>query len=154
MKKLKMEPWQDEEASRWLANLESWPRMIKLIQTTLKQDPRKYPHQIRAAAATVIMFGKQGLWPEKSGLMSLSDVASLARRQLAQVKHLISVQARIDSDLVKDRAFRSLLNSLDQELRILESRTEQSETLSLPQQPPATWGKFWFDPPQPDEPKS
>ncbi len=139
MNNLNLEPWLDEDAARWLATLESWPRMIKLILTTLKQDPRKYPHQIRAAAATVIMIGKKGLWPNHSGVMPVPEAASLARRQLAQVKHLISVQARIDRNLVKDRAFRSLLNSLDEELRILEARTEDSESASHPQRPPTTW---------------
>ena len=143
MKELKLEPWMDETALRWLASLDSWPRLVRLLQKTLEQEPRKFPHQIRAAAALLIMIGRDGLWPVKSGIMSLQDVSGLARRQLAQVKHLFSTQARLDRGLVKDRGFRTLLNSLDEELRILEARASREDPRTLPQEPPCSWGKFW-----------
>ena len=143
MKNLKLEPWMDETALRWLATLDSWPRLVRLVQTTLKQEPRKFPHQIRAAAALLIMIGREGLWPTSSGILSIEDVSGLARRQLAQVKHLFSTQARLDRGLVKDRGFRTLLNSLDEELRILEARASRDDSPALPQEPPCSWGDFW-----------
>lgn len=136
-------PWLDESAVRWLATLDSWPRLAQLLQKTLQQDPLKFPHQIRAAAALTIMIAREGLWPRRGNLMDIESVAGLARRQLAQVKQLISTQTRIDRDLVRDRSVRTLLESLDEELRNLESRAS-TDFPPVRQEPPRTWGKFWY----------
>jgi len=144
MKTSELSPWSDEQSIRFLSTFESWANMAHLIQTTLKQDPRKYPHQIRAACAVVIMICRDKLWPERSDLMTIDDVVSLARRQLAQVKHQFSIKARINTELKQNPKFRRLLDSIDQEMRILESRVAE-EPLDLPQEPPASWGQFWSD---------
>ena len=139
---MELEPWNDPAARQWLASLKSWRKMARMIQSTIKQDPQKYPHQIRAAAAAVIMLAREGLWPEAEGVLPIEDIAAVTRRQLSQVRHGISVQTRVNRELMKDRSFRQLLKSLDQELRLLEARGSAEEH-EIPQEPPATWGKFW-----------
>ena len=86
------------------------------------------------------------MWPHRSGLMDVEGIAGLARRQLAQVKQLISTKTRIDRNLVKDRGMRTLLESLDDELRNLESRAS-TDFPPVRQEPPRTWGKFWYSEP-------
>ena len=137
-------PWHDEQAKLWLSYLSSLPNMVRLIQTTLNQDPAKYPHQIRAAAALVIMLAREDIWPDRSDVISLDDVIGLARRQLAQVKHQFSIRARINPKLKQMPKFRLLLDSIDQEIRILESRISE-EPMNMPNEPPSTWGDFWCD---------
>ena len=137
-------PWHDEHAQHWLSSFSSWPKMARLIQTTLNQDPRKYPHQIRAAAALIIMLGRENIWPDRIDLMPLEDVVGLARRQLAQVKHQFSVKARINPKLKQNPKFRLLLDSIDQELKILESRVSE-DPMNMPNEPPSTWTNFWCD---------
>lgn len=137
-------PWHDEQAQHWLSSLNSWSNMARLIQTTLNQDPAKYPHQIRAAAALVIMFGREYVWPNRVDVISLDDAISLARRQLAQVKHQFSIRARINPELKQNPKLRMLLDSIDQEIRILESRISE-EPMNMPNEPPSTWGEFWSD---------
>ena len=139
-----LSPWSDEQAIRFLATFESWNQMARLIQTTLKQDPRKYPHEIRAASSLVILICRENIWPNRSDMMSIDDVVGLARRQLAQVKHQFSIKARIDPKLKQNPKFRRLLDSIDQEMRILESRIADPP-LQLPQEPPVSWGNFWCE---------
>ena len=130
---MELEPWNDPAARQWLTTLKSWPKMAKMIQSTLRQDPQKYPHQIRAAASAIIMFAREGLWPQSSGVLAVEDVAALARRQLSQIRSVFSVQTRVNRDLLKDHQFKQLLKSLDQELRLLESRGS-SEHHDVPQE--------------------
>ena len=137
-------PWRNEQAQHWLSSSTSWPKMVRLIQTTLKQEPQKYPHQVRAAAALVVMLCRKNIWPERIDLMPMDEVLALARRQLAQVKHHFSVTARIKPELKQNPNFRLLLDSLDQEIRILESRLSE-EPINMPNQPPSTWTDFWCD---------
>lgn len=92
----------------------------------------------------VIMMGRKGVWPERIDLPSLDDSVAVARRQLAQVKHHFSVSARINPDLKKHPGFRSLLDSIDNELKILESRMSENE-LNMPDEPPSSWKDFWAD---------
>jgi hypothetical protein len=137
-------PWNDEQAQHWLASLNSWSKMARLIQMTLNQDPAKYPHQIRAAAALVIMFGREHVWPDRADVIPLDDMIGLARRQLSQVKHQFSIRARINPDLKQNPKFRLLLDSVDQEIKILESRMSE-EPMNMPNEPPSTWNNFWCD---------
>ena len=142
MQPIDMAPWEHPDADKWLTSIESWPRMVKLIYKTLEQEPRRYPHEIRAAASLVIMLCRNGLWPQGVEIPTVEKTVALARRQLSQVKHQFSIQARINPELIRDRSYRTLLDSLDEELRILESRISDVET-DHPQQPPCSWTEFW-----------
>ncbi len=137
-------PWDHDDAIRWLGTVESWTSFARLIEKTLRQEPRKFPHQIRAATALVIMFCRPNMWPSRQGAGSIESILSLARRQLVQVKQLFSHKARINPDLKRDRTFRTLMDSLDQELRILESRVGEDD-FSIPEHPPCTWTEFWHE---------
>ena len=144
MSQVELAPWYDEQAIHWLSSFNSWARMAQLIQTTLKQDPRKYPHQIRAAASLVIMLGRDNVWPDRIDVMSLEDILGLARRQLVQVKNHFSVTAKMNTKLKQHPKFRQLLDSMDQEIRILESRMSE-EPVNIPNEPPSSWTNFWCD---------
>ena len=91
------------------------------------------------------MFARTNLWPvERAGILSIEDVAGLARRQLAQVKHQFSIKARIEPELKRDPTYRKLMDSLDEELKILESRVSDEEH-ELPEKPPSSWKEFWHE---------
>ena len=145
MPETRLAPWDDESAVHYLSTVDSWYNLCRLIQTTLKQDPQKYPHQIRAACAVVIMVGRENVWPAKrAGIWPLLELSSIARRQLSNVKRHFSSKARINPEMKTNPKFRKLMDSVDQEIRILENRISD-EPSQLPEQPPSSWGQFWCD---------
>ena len=138
-------PWDDEQACHWLHESGCWPRLARLAQGTLREDPNTYPHQIRAAAATLVLIARENLWPENSpGILPLTEAVALARRQLTAVKQRYSIQLRQKPDLIGDPVFRALMETLDDEIRILEARIADPPTL-LPNRPPSSWREFWSD---------
>ena len=95
--------------------------MTRLIKSTLTLEPSEYPHQIRAAAALVILLCRPNLWPGES-IRELDEVVDLARRKLVLIKSFFTSEARVKGNLTSDPAFKRLMKSLEQEIRILESR--------------------------------
>lgn len=134
-------PWETMVGKQWLNSFPPWKQMRRLIHGTLKLDPKDHAHEIRAAASMVIMFARDGLWPE-SELDSLEEVIELAARQLSHVKQLYETKARIRPQLQSSPSYRKLLKSLDEEIRILEARVADT-TPKMPNTPPNTWGEFW-----------
>ena len=136
-----LEPWSDSDASHWLVHLDSWKKVAAQTVTTLQLEPTQFPHRIRAAAAMVIMFGRPDIWPA-ADLRQFDKVIDLARRQLVQVKSYFTSEARRVAAMASSPAYRTLMQSLDEEIRILESRMTDPP-MKLNQQPPVTWGDFW-----------
>ncbi len=134
-------PWNDPDASGWLTNLDSWKAVARMVEKTLALEPTQYPHRIRAAAAMVIMLGRRGVWPADS-VRELDRVIDLARRQLVLVKSYFTSEARARGNMLSNPTFRKLMQSIDEEVRILESRMTDPP-LNIPQTPPCTWGDFW-----------
>ena len=134
-------PWQNENATDFLARFAPWGHAIRLIHGTLQLDARRNPHETRAAAALVIMFCREGLWPVKDNEY-LESVLELAVRQLSTIKQLYELKARSEPELLNNRQFRKLLTSIDEEIRILEARLSDPKP-SMPNEPPCTWGEFW-----------
>jgi hypothetical protein len=135
-------PWNDSANRRWFNELPAWEQMTKFVINTLQQDAKLYPHQIRAAAAMVIMFCREGVWPARMGIHELDTIVELAYRQLSIVKQQLFGKTREDRDLLGNPSFRQLLRSLDEELSILVSR-KSDVPRGKPQVPPCTWGEFW-----------
>ena len=135
-------PWNSESATEFLASCKSYRNVLGMIQRTLELDARKYPHEIRAAAALVILLCRENLWPARDGIEELDRVANLATQQLTKIKQLFEQRSRIDPKLLANPNYRSMLDSLDQEIRILESRISDPKPM-MPKEPPSTWGDFW-----------
>lgn len=137
-------PWNDPAAQAWLNSMDSFKQMTKLVGATLKLEPRKYPHEIRAAVSMIILLCRDGFWPveDEDGSQEMDDILSLARRQLSAVKGLFAAQLKFKPELASDDSFRTLLRSMDQEMRILDSRMSDSAIKKV-KEPPATWGDFW-----------
>lgn len=136
-------PWESESATKFLASCQSYRNLLKMIRQTLELDARNSPHEIRAAAALVILLCRENLWPARDGLEELDRVANLATQQLTKIKQLFEQRCRIDPKLLANPNYRSMLDSLDQEIRILESRISDPKP-TLPKQPPSSWGDFWY----------
>ena len=136
-----LDPWSDESGQLWLKSFECWTKMTRLIKSTLTLEPSEYPHQIRAAAALVILLCRPNLWPGES-IQELDEVVDLARRKLVLIKSFFTSEARVKGNLTSDPAFKRLMKSLEQEIRILESRMTDPP-MGLPQRAPTTWGDFW-----------
>lgn len=134
-------PWKTPNGSQWFATFQSWRSMRRLIEGTLKLNPTENAHEVRAAASMVIMFCREGMWP-LGETSSFREVLELAARQLAQVKHMYETKGRINPKLQSSQSYRKLLRSLDEEIRIIESRMTDPKP-KMPNVPPCTWGKFW-----------
>jgi len=141
--KQKLAPWESEQAATWLNAFQPWQQTLRLIHGTLKLEANKNPQEIRAAAAMVILFCRENLWPT-----NIEDerekILELAARQLSSIKQLYENKARTDSSLLSNKKFRNLLVSIDQEIRLLEARMSDPKP-TMPNQPPCTWGEFWTE---------
>jgi hypothetical protein len=126
-----------------LASCQSYRNLLKMIRRTLELDARKNPHEIRAAAAFVILLCRENLWPARDGIEELDRIANLATQQLTKIKQLFEQRCRMERELLANPAYRSMLDSLDQEIRILESRISDPKPM-MPQEPPTSWGDFWY----------
>ena len=134
-------PWEGQEARQWLNAFQPWRKMRRLIHGTLQLDPNENAHQIRAAASMVILFCRDGLWPVgEQG--SIEPIIELAARQLSHVKQLYETKGRIRPSLQSSKSYRTLLRSLDEEIRILEARIADPKP-KMPDKPPCSWGDFW-----------
>jgi hypothetical protein len=114
-----------------------------MIRATLEMDANKNPHEIRAAAALVILLCRENLWPARDGIEELDRIANLATQQLTKIKQLFEQRCRMEPELLANPAYRSMLDSLDQEIRILESRISDPKPM-MPKEPPNSWGDFWY----------
>lgn len=140
-------PWENDLATDWVRNSDSMRQTCRLIEGTLQLEVTQYPHQIRAAAAMVILLCRPGLWAtnntdEELMLEELDRVCNLAHRKLSAIRQMFESKSKSNPKLSTRPEIRNLLDSILQEQRILESR--MSETPSrLPQEPPCSWGTFW-----------
>ncbi len=139
MAKKGMAPWHDREATNWLASFQPWQRMLSEIRTTLEKEPRNHPHEIRAAACMVIMFGREGVWPVQGGIRELDSIVDLARRQLQIVRQMYALEGRHNKSLMANMNYKTLLKSLEEEIKILETRLSDEPTLTR-NRPPCSWG--------------
>ena len=136
-------PWEPENASQFLSSCQAYRNMLKTISGTLELEARKNPHEIRAAAAMVILLCREKLWPARNGIEELDRIVNLAARQLITIKQLFEQRCRREPDLLANPAYRAMLNSLDQEIRILDSRVSDPKP-PMPKEPPDSWGDFWY----------
>jgi hypothetical protein len=134
-------PWDTSQGSDWLASLDPWLQTTRLIHGTLKMDTTDHYHEIRAAASMVIMFCRENLWPIKDD-STREEILELASRQLSNIKQLYEYKARSNPKLKTNPSYRSLLTSLDEEIRIIEARMSDDKPM-MPGTPPTTWGDFW-----------
>ena len=136
-------PWDTDSAKEFLNSCQSYQNVLKTIRGTLELETRKHPHEIRAAATLVILLCRENLWPAKQGIEDLDRIVNLAARQLIKIKQLFEQRCRREPELLANPAYRSMLNSLDQEIRILDSRVSDPKP-QMPKEPPDSWGDFWY----------
>ena len=137
----KRAPWDDEQARNWLATFEPWLTALRLVQGTLQLETQQHPQEIRAAVSLVVLCCRENLWPT-SNETEMARILELAVRQLSTIKQLYETKARVDPQILTNKNYRNLLVSIDQEIRILESRMSDPKP-KMPNEPPITWGKFW-----------
>ncbi|MEZ6093275.1 MAG: hypothetical protein R3C03_03410 [Pirellulaceae bacterium] len=113
-----------------------------MIEQTLRNDPKKFPHQIRCAASLVILLCREGLWPVRISNDEIVELAALARRQLTQIKQMFSAESRAKPEVANTEEFRLLMKTLDEEIRCLDARGSDVP-LNIPNEPPSGWGAFW-----------
>lgn len=136
-------PWDSPEAAAWLGGFEAWRQTIRLIHGSLQLEARTHPQEIRAAAAMVVLFCRENLWPQNENEIH-DPILEMAARQLSTVKQLYETKSRLKPELQSNKNYRNLLTSIDQEIRILEARLSNPKP-KMPNQPPCTWGQFWTD---------
>ena len=136
-------PWDADEAVRFLASFDAYLKVLHKIESTLQLEARQFPHEIRAAAAMVIMLCRQNLWPTRGGQERLDRIAHTAARQLTRIRQLFEQRGKIKPEILSNPSYRTFLTTLDQEIRILESRISDPKP-QMPEEPPVTWGEFWF----------
>ncbi len=140
-------PWDDPDAMRWVEESDSMRQVCRLIEGTLRLEGDSRPHEIRAAACMVILLARKNLWStvaqdEEESQRELDRVVSLASRRMGAVKQIFEMNLRAKPELQNDPSYKKLMQSVTQEIRILDSRMSESSS-KLPQEPPCTWGKFW-----------
>jgi len=134
-------PWNGQQGSDWLASFDPWLETLRLVHGTLQLDTASHYHEIRAAAAMVIMFCRENLWPTKDD-STIEQVLELASRQLSNIKQLYEYKARTNPALKTNPSFRDLLTSIDEEVRLIEARMSD-DAPTMQNTPPKTWGEFW-----------
>lgn len=137
-------PWMNDRATNWLATSDGWLRLLSMVRRTLENDARRFPHQIRAATAMVILFCREGYWPAKLGQRERDEIVALAKRQLTVVRQAYAFEARSKPELLANPDYKALLGGLDDELRMLDARLAD-EPVNIPDAPPACWGRFFQD---------
>jgi hypothetical protein len=140
-------PWNESAAVEWVQNTDAMRQLCRLVEGTLRLDVTQRPHEIRAAASMVIMLGRKNLWAttaRESEEMAdeLDRLVGLASRQMGAVRQLFEKNFRANPELANDASYKRFLESIGQEIRILESRMSESSS-KLPEEPPCTWGDFW-----------
>ena len=136
-------PWDAPEAAEWLSGFDPWKKTIRLIHGSLQLEARTHPQEIRAAAAMVVLFCRENLWPLAENEIH-EPIMELAARQLSTIKQLYETKSRLEPSLQSNKNYRNLLRSIDQEIRILEARLSDPKP-KMPNEPPCTWGSFWTD---------
>ncbi len=136
-------PWDAPDAADWLNNFQPWREMLRLVQGTLQLETRSHPQEIRAATSLVLLFCRENLWP-LTGDSEYEPILETAARQLSHIKQLYETKSRTNPELASNQNYRNLLLSIDQEIRILESRMSDPKP-KMPNVPPCTWGNFWTD---------
>ena len=140
-------PWNDPDAIQWVESSDSLRQMCRLIEGTLRLEVSDRPLEIRAAACMVILLARKNLWStaardEEAAIHEMDRLVGLAARRMGTLKQLFEKNMRAKPELQNDPSYKRFMESVSQEIRILESR--MSETVSkLPEEPPCTWGDFW-----------
>ena len=101
-------PWAASDGRRWLEGASPWAHAMRLIHGTLQLETKKHPQEIRAAAAMVVMFCRDGLWPTRDE-NQIDRVLELAARQLTSIKQLYEIKARSNPEMMTNRNYRNLL---------------------------------------------
>jgi len=134
-------PWDSPQAADWLRGFDPWKQTLRLVHGSLQLEARTHPQEIRAATSLVLLFCRENLWPVEEKEL-LEPILEMAARQLSTIKQLYETKARLNPQLQSNKNYRNLLNSIDQEIRILEARLSDPKP-KMPNQAPCTWGNFW-----------
>ncbi len=134
-------PWGNAKATDWLCAFGPWIDMVRKVRRTLELEPRSHPHEIRAAAMLVILFCRNGTWPNFMDPVEGNAIVGLARRQLAVVRQMYTLEGRNNKKLMANRNYKVLLKTLEEEIRILESRFSEEDVV-MANQAPCAWGEF------------
>lgn len=132
-------PWYLPAVNQWLSNFQPWLNYTHQISLLLRRKPQQFPNEIRAAAALVIILGRDKLWPTAD----LEEVIYLASTKLNHVRNMTFSLSKKRPDLLNDKRFKALVSSIDQECKILNSRMSRVH-IEVPEEPPATWHGFWI----------
>ncbi len=119
-------------------------RVARLVEKTLENDPRQFPIQMRAAASIVILLCRSGMWPAHDQ-EDLNEVVGQARRNLANIRELYSVESKRREEVGQHHSLHKLLKGLEAEMRILDARASETP-LNIPDEPPEAWGINWPKP--------
>ena len=131
-------PWHLPMVNEWLSSFRPWQNYTHHIRQVLEKKPQQFAHEIRGAAALVIMLGREKLWPTND----LDDVVYLASAKLGTVRNVIFSMSNKNKDLLNDERFRLLVRSIDEELRILATRRSRVKQ-AAPEEAPVSWAGFW-----------
>ena len=135
-------PWETKNGRKFLVSCGPYRQLLKTTRATLQLEARKFPHEIRASAAVVILLCRENLWPTTEGIEELDRIANLATQQLTKIKQLFEQRCRRDPTMLTNPNYRRMLDSLEQEIRILKSRISDPKPM-MPGEPPDSWGDFW-----------
>jgi len=58
-----IEPWENDSAADWLAEMFEKTKLDDFIEKTLSLDSSDYYEEIRAASMVLIELGRKGVWP-------------------------------------------------------------------------------------------
>ncbi len=131
-------PWHHPDVHEWLVAFRPWQNYTHHVRQILERKPQQFAHEVRGAAALVIMLGREKLWPTND----LEDVVYLASAKLGTVRNLIFSMSNKNKELLNDERYRLLIQSIDEELRILATRRSRAKRTAA-EEAPASWVGFW-----------
>lgn len=108
------EPWENDAAADWFAQMHAQTRLAAYVEKTLALDIVDSYEEIRAAAAMLVAFGREYTWPVES----LQDHLALAAHKLQQM---------LTDDSCPIQESEELMSAVSRELDILKTRLTRSE---------------------------
>jgi hypothetical protein len=133
MGKWDIEPWDDDKAADWFADLFERTKLAQHVEAALNGNPNGESEKIRAAASLLIFLGRPFVWP----IDDLNRHLALAADRLEEVARLEEA-----GDLGPSP---ELVAQIRLEIEELRSRIKEPDT-SAPQikwLPKKKWWQFW-----------
>jgi len=112
------EPWDNDDAADWFAELIS-PKFVKQIDVALRKDPEDDYETVRAACYVLNVLGHNYIWP----VDKLQPQLKLAVRALQQI-----LEAGVLEDEKVVRMVRKEMKSLSDRLKLLQSVGDAGES--------------------------